>query len=215
MILYATWWQWGIALLVYLVNIFSQTITLHRYVSHGSWKCNTWIARLLVIISSIGMVSSALSWAATHGKHHKHADTEQDPHSPTHKGFAKIWLLMLSDPEIKYATKLLRDKFYIWQHNYYYAIVLAYVAVLYLISPFSVVYAFLTPAALYWLAVSCLNYFGHDQNGPRNTNAINTLLALSGEGYQYDHHARPINNKYGKYDLGYVIIRLIEKKDTA
>lgn len=210
MILYATWWQWIIALIVYLINAASLTVTLHRYVSHGSWKCNKWVERILITLSTIGVIGSALSWAAIHGKHHRYEDTPQDPHSPTYKGFAGIWLLMLTDTDMRYVTKLLRKRLYRWQHDYYFAIILVYAILLFVISPFAVVYAFLCPAALYWLGGVCLNYYGHDENGPKNSNFLKVIML--GDGYHKNHHNNPSLKKFGKYDVGGMIVQLLEKK---
>lgn len=215
MILYATWWQWLIALVVYAINALSLTVTLHRFVTHNAFKCNKWVERFLVILSTLGVSSSVLCWAALHRKHHKYSDTPQDPHSPHYKGFSGLWLIMLYNIEMRYVARLLRQKLYIWQHDYFFAILLAYVAVLFLISPFAVVYAFLAPAALFWTAGACLNYFGHDVDKVTSKNSNVLKVIMLGEGYHDNHHKDPVAKRFGKYDIGYFVIRLIERKETT
>lgn len=215
MILYATWWQWFVALIVYTINALGLTVTLHRLVTHSTFNCNKWVERFLVILSTIGVSSSALCWTALHRKHHRYSDSPKDPHSPHYKGFSGLWLIMLHNIEMRYVANLLRRRLYIWQHDNYFAIILAYAILLFLISPFAVVYAFLVPAALFWTASACLNYFGHDVNHAVSRNSNVLKIIMMGEGYHDNHHKNQGAKRFGKYDIGYFVIRLLERKETA
>jgi len=64
----------------------------HRLLSHRSFqtsKPTLWFFALLGCLSGQG---SVIQWVATHRKHHRHSDRDEDPHSPRH---GKLWSHML------------------------------------------------------------------------------------------------------------------------
>lgn len=177
------------------------TMTYHRLLSHKSWSPPKWIEYLFTLFATIGLTGSAISWVAIHREHHAHTDTEDDPHSPAHKGFIYAhWLSMFSPVNIKYARHLLRDKFYSWQHKYYYEINLSYALILFAIDPFALVYAWLVPAMILWNAGSSIVSLSH-RNGQVHSDLILALLVW-GEGYHIRHHDKPNDVRFGKWDLG-------------
>lgn len=186
-------------------------VTAHRLASHRSWNCPRWIEKILIICNTLTLSGSAMAFAMIHRKHHRFTDTEKDPHSPHYKGrFYALWLGSLSIAEPKYAVDLVRDKLYFWQHTYYFLIVLVFVGLLYLISPFAIVYVLLVPAAFSWVAAGSINLFCHPKSGIKNS----TLLAFLvwGEGYHKNHHDAPNKSRFGKYDLSGIVINLLKKK---
>jgi len=57
----------------------------HRVLSHRSLSVPSWLERTLV---TIGLpAGTPIQWAGNHRYHHRHADTELDPHSPLYRGF--------------------------------------------------------------------------------------------------------------------------------
>jgi len=207
MILYGTWWQWAIVLIVYFLNgCLGMTMTYHRLLSHKSWSPPTWLEYLFVFFATIGLTGSAIAWVAVHRKHHAFVDTEKDPHGPTIRGY--FWchfLSMFSAVELKYASHLLKRKFYIMQHKYYYEVNIVYALLLLYIDPFAVVYAWLVPAMLLWNAGSSIISISHRKGIAHN----DTILAFSvwGEGYHKNHHDHPSNFRFGQYDLGGILIK--------
>jgi stearoyl-CoA desaturase (delta-9 desaturase) len=202
MIIYGAWWQWLIVLFVYFLNgCLGMTMTYHRLLSHKAWTPPKWMEYLFTLFATIGLTGSAISWVAIHREHHAHTDDELDPHSPHHKGFIYAhWLSMYSPVHIKYARHLLRDKFYNWQHKYYYEINLVYAAILFAIDPFAVVYAWLVPAMVLWNGGSSVVSISH-RDGSTHSDLILALLVW-GEGYHVEHHDRPASSRFGKWDLG-------------
>lgn len=211
MIVYGGLTEWIIALFVYFLNgCLGMTMTYHRLLSHKSWNPPKWVGYLFTLFATIGMTGPAISWVAIHRKHHAHVDTERDPHSPIFKGWFKVhFLSMYSDVELKYAAHLLRDKFYQFQHQYYFEINLVYAVILYLIDPFAVVYAWLVPAAILWNAGSSIVSISH--RNKKVNNDISLALLVWGEGYHKTHHDHAGWSRFGKWDLGGVLIELIEK----
>ena len=212
-IFFGTLYWWLVIFLIYFfTGCIGMTMTYHRLLSHRSWKCPKGLEMLFVIITSIGLTGSALSWVSTHRKHHRFADTDKDPHSPKHKSFFYChFLSMFSKVEIKYAPDLVRQKFYILQHKYYFLISFIYViCVMYITNDVNAIfYAWLAPAAILWNAGSLIVSMSHRKNTINN----DLLLAILvwGEGYHKNHHISPQSFQFGKLDLGGILIEQLIK----
>ena len=57
-------------------------IGYHRLLSHHSYKCKKIFEYFLVLGGYLAYQGSPIWWTAMHRAHHKHVDTELDPHSP-------------------------------------------------------------------------------------------------------------------------------------
>ena len=213
MIFNGSWIQWVVVLCVLFLNgCLGMTMTYHRLLSHRSWSIPKPIERLFVIFATIGLTGSAISWVSIHRKHHRYTDQLQDPHSPKHKSwFYCHFLSMYSKVEPKYAMDLLKDKFYVIQHRYYFIFSLVWAILMVLIfqDPYAVMYAWLAPAAILWNTGSAIVSISHRHGAVYN----DTVLALLvwGEGYHAAHHANPGASRFGKYDLGGILIEFIKK----
>lgn len=212
MIMYGEWYHWLIALFVYFLNgCLGMTMTYHRLLSHRSWNPPKWVEYLFTLFATIGMTGSAIAWVAIHREHHKFQDTEKDPHSPRFKGM--IWahfFSMFATVKPRYVVDLMRDKFYENQHKYYFEINLLYAAILYLIDPFAVIYAWLVPAMILWNGGSLIVSVVHRGGKAHN----DTIFALTtwGEGYHETHHINPGLSRFGKWDLGGWLIQKFGRK---
>jgi len=72
---------------LYVLRMFAVTAGYHRYFSHRSFKTSRWFQFVLAFVAQSTSQKSVLWWAALHRHHHRHSDTEQDVHSPRHRGF--------------------------------------------------------------------------------------------------------------------------------
>jgi stearoyl-CoA desaturase (delta-9 desaturase) len=216
--------EWMIAIGVYLTGVtIGGTITLHRLLSHKSFKSPRWFECLGSMISTLGGSGvSTLAWVALHREHHRHTDQEKDPHSPVHYGYLHVQFRDTKIPNFKYVPDLARDKFHMFIHNYYWPIVLSYVTVLALIDPRAVLYFWMVPGMLVWHGGSAINTLNHSSWGYRNyqtkdisVNNFVTGYLVSGEGWHNNHHAQPGNPQFGhkwwEFDLGWQIIKLVRK----
>lgn len=83
----------GIALavagLMYAICMFALTGFYHRYFSHRAFSTSRTVQFAFALIGACCVQCGPLWWDAHHRKHHSHADTELDSHSPTIYGF--IW----------------------------------------------------------------------------------------------------------------------------
>ena len=77
----------AIAAALYLVRMFAITAFYHRYFSHRSFKTSRVVQFLGALVGVASIQRGPLWWAAHHRAHHRHADTEDDLHSPVQEGF--------------------------------------------------------------------------------------------------------------------------------
>jgi fatty-acid desaturase len=214
MILYATWWQWIIALFMYFVlNGLGMIMTYHRLLTHRTFICPKWLEYLLSFITTFSLSGSAITWIAIHRKHHKYADTENDPHSPDHLGFWRVQFLTAFAPvEGRYAVDLIRDPFYMWQHKHYISIILLTLAVLILINPMLAIYMMLFPAALTLLFGTLILSYAHKDHQARSV--VWLALITFGDAFHDVHHENPNSYRLHKYDLvGWIIEKVFIKND--
>lgn len=76
-----------VALASYALRMFAITAFYHRYFSHRSFRTSRPMQFLFGLLGAACVQRGPLWWAAHHRHHHRHADTEQDVHSPRHLGF--------------------------------------------------------------------------------------------------------------------------------
>ena len=120
MIMYADWYHYLIALFMYFMNgCLGMIMGYHRLLTHRSFQCPVWFERFITLCATIGLTGPAIDWVAIHKAHHRFADTEKDPHSPDHMGIFRVhFLTMFARVDIKYAGRLLRDRFLLFQRKY-------------------------------------------------------------------------------------------------
>ncbi len=213
MIIYASWWQWIIALLMYFVlNGLGMIMTYHRLLTHRSYPCPKWLEYTLAFITTFSLTGSAITWIAIHRKHHKFSDTEKDPHSPDHLGFWRVqFFTAFAEVEGRYATDLMRNNFYKWQHKHYMKIVYALAIVLLVIDPMLLVYVYLFPAGLTLFFGTLVLSWAHKDFKPRTV--LWLALVTFGDAFHDVHHDYPNKYRLHKYDLiGWIIQNLFIKK---
>jgi stearoyl-CoA desaturase (delta-9 desaturase) len=74
---------------LYAIRMFALTGFYHRYFSHRAFRTSRAVQCVFAVIGASCVQRGPLWWAAHHRQHHRHADTEHDPHSPTVHGF--LW----------------------------------------------------------------------------------------------------------------------------
>ena len=86
---------WG-TLAVYLLvatqlTIFSVTLYLHRSMAHRGVDFHPAIAHFFRFWTWLTTSMITKEWAAIHRKHHAKCETEEDPHSPMHRGIKTVF----------------------------------------------------------------------------------------------------------------------------
>jgi len=99
------------------------TAGVHRLWSHRSYTANAPLRCLLMLMNSVANQGSIYHWARDHRVHHKHSETDADPHN-AQRGFfyAHVgWLLVKKHPDVVVEGKKLdfgdlgRDGFVMFQ----------------------------------------------------------------------------------------------------
>jgi stearoyl-CoA desaturase (delta-9 desaturase) len=224
MVFYGTLIQWTVSFGIYiLISTVGASVTYHRLLSHKSFNPPHWFEYIGTILSTIGGIGSSITWVAIHREHHRYTDQKKDPHSPKFNGIFRVqFLSMLDKPNIRYVPDLMRSKFHIWMHRYYWIVNIVYVVIIMLLDPFAIVYAYFVPTIMVWHGGSLINTLNHllgyhnYEIADDSTNNLITGYLVGGEGWHNNHHAEPANPNFGRrwweFDLGYLIIKLVDQK---
>ena len=82
-----TWGTFLLPILGYFLYVgLGISVTFHRQLTHKSYKTHPWIIKLGTLLGTLSNTGSSIVWVAIHMNHHRHADTDKDPHSPKHQG---------------------------------------------------------------------------------------------------------------------------------
>lgn len=206
-------------ILVEWILAMSVTMFAHRAWSHKSWTPSRYLNILGLLIFTISFVGASISWVAVHREHHKHTDTNKDPHSPYFNNRLKIqFLSTLIKFKIEYAIDLLRSKEHLWFARNYWNINILLFLILFLISP-----ALLS----FWIAclgicifrMHTVNSLAHktplsNQTGSTNSFWLILIHLHNGEALHKNHHINPKSYKFSKHwyqiDPPAVIIEILQ-----
>jgi fatty-acid desaturase len=216
MVMYATWWQWIVALFMYFVlNGLGMIMTYHRLLTHRTFECPKWLEYLLTFVTSFTFTGSAITWIAIHRKHHKFADTEKDPHSPDHLGWWRVqFCTAFAEVEGRYALDLMRDNFHKWQHKYYVYICVIGLLITAIVDIMLPVYLILFPAALTLFFGTLILSTAHKDYKPRSILWLG--LVTFGDAFHDVHHDNPNKARLHKYDaIGYIIEKVFLRDKTT
>ena len=79
-----SWFALWTAVALYALRMFAITGFYHRYFSHKAFRTSRPVQFVFALVGAASVQRGPLWWAAHHRHHHRHADTEQDVHSPRH-----------------------------------------------------------------------------------------------------------------------------------
>lgn len=221
------WYHWVISIVSVLLLKIGGEAGFHRYFAHKSFKTAKWKDKLLLILGSLNMLGSSLSWVAVHRIHHANTDTEKDPHSVHHEHWFKVWTIQWKNFVVspRHISDLTRDKWHLAIHKWYFTLcltillslgILDFTWLVFLISLPSII-QFHTGALLIDIICHKFGYRNHDTKDRSTNNLYVNLIAL-GSGLHNNHHARPngwyFSEKKWEIDFpGIVIKYLLKNKD--
>ena len=224
-----SWTDLTLLLVMYSLVALGVTVGFHRMLTHRSFTPHPVVKFILLVLGSMAFEGPALSWAATHIKHHAVSDREGDPHSPVdgffHAHMGWLFTKQMEDPNV-YCRHLVNDPiiafvsrtFLLW-------------AGLSLVIPFAIggwhgliwgglVRMFLTHHVT-WSVNSVCHTFGkrpYETNDASRNEWVVGLLAF-GEGWHNNHHAFPRSAIHGlrwwQFDLSGLLIVSLEKLGLA
>lgn len=224
--------------LFYIWHALGVTVGLHRLLSHRSFACPKPLEYFLVMSGYLAFEGSPMWWATIHRAHHRHDDTELDPHSPRYGLFnAHVgWLLKRGyeshiDPALQ-AKDLIKDPLYRfleqggnWHraHLLAIAICLGFRLVILLCFGWIPALASLAAALVVLQVPLLLNVLCHiPKLGYRSfatkDDSVNVwwvAIFSMGEGWHNNHHARPgsakTGLKYFEFDPSWLVILMMKK----
>lgn len=202
-------WLWLSFVWFLFSGIFGVNIALHRYFSHNSFKTSRFGYWFLLVASFFPMLGSPAAWGSIHRYHHQHSDSGLDPHSPNVSGKLRSWFTMW--PEIEMPLSLFRsfvkDRNIFKLNQYYFSIVIVYVALLALIDWRLVCFFFALPAVGCFHGASAIaviphltgigGYRNHETVDNSHNHVLAWILSL-GEGWHNNHHHNERNYRHGE-----------------
>lgn len=206
------WQMLLVALLVhYIVSIPGISMTYHRAVSHNAVTLPKWLEFIGLFLAGLSMQGSALSWAATHRQHHRYQGTEKDPHSTKVMGtwYVQMFGYSFSKIDPRFAASLLKTHHAKWHRLYYWIYVPILLGSL-LILPFNWALAlFWAPIAITFHFEGFINTWTHDWGNDVPSNRPWVNLFIGGEAWHENHHSRPGDVRFHRYDLlGYFLEKI-------
>jgi len=225
-------------LLHWYLSVFAQSFFLHRYAAHGMFRMSRFWHRFFYLFTWASQGSSFLNpraYAILHMEHHKHSDTEDDPHSPhffkdvvsmmlnTKKVYQAILLgsyKKLPEVEMKgYPSWPIVDKIAdSWTVRFLFCGL--YAAFYFAFAPHWAWFALLPVHFLMGpVHGAFVNWCGHKygyanyDNGDHSKNTFAWDLFFVGECFQNNHHRYPrranFAKKWWEIDLSYPVIKLL------
>ena len=197
------------ALVVYCSMMLGITMGYHRLYSHRAWKCPKFVEYYLLFFAHVMMVGPAITWVANHREHHKYADTPRDPHSPYYRGVMLAYFgQVLINIDFKLVRDLLKQDLHRLQVKHYWSVVGIWAAILIVLDPYALIYAWLVPAGFAKLIGSLVFTFSHRDKKAHSDFWVG-LITL-GEGFHEEHHKRPRIILWHPFDLGGQLIRMLD-----
>merc|ERR1711871_810474 len=95
------------AIILWPITGMGITAGVHRLWSHRSYKATFPLRVFLMLLNTIANQGSIWHWARDHRVHHKHSETDADPHNAKRGFFFSHvgWLLVKKDPKVIEAGK--------------------------------------------------------------------------------------------------------------
>ena len=215
-------WEWWVlsVFVYYLTGCLGITITFHRYITHRSFKMPKWCEYLFTFFGAIGCTGSSIGWMAVHNAHHRYSDLPGDPHNPHLIGPKMLLSNYDYDFKILHSKYLLRDKFHVFLHQYYYLILAVWATLLFVIDYRLGLFGFVVPAFLQIWTSNISNYANHmwgyrnyEEMPDTSTNTWWVSLITWGEGWHNNHHAEPwtytFQRKWWEFDISAYTIYII------
>jgi stearoyl-CoA desaturase (delta-9 desaturase) len=210
---------------LYALRIFAIGAGYHRYFAHRAYKTSRIVQFLLAVLAQSSAQRGILWWAAKHRRHHRHADTELDVHSPRQHGFLYAhvgWIFAPRHHVTDYSDipDFARFPELVWldRHPYLPATLLGLLAWLTAGWP-GLVVGFCWSTVLLWHATFAINSIAHVAGRRRyvtgDDSRNNWFLAIltMGEGWHNNHHAYQASVRQGfrwwEYDPTFYVLKLL------
>lgn len=221
-------WWWITTILGYVLFVMiGVSAGYHRMICHKSFTTSSLTRAVILFLGALAGQESPIFWATVHrGYHHKHADTDLDPHSPKH-GFWHsyiFWMFRLDDNlSIRSTIDLFKDPVCAFIHRHYHKILWGIHIAVALINFDFWLYFMLFPSfiGLHSFALNTsanhLRWLGYRNYNIKDDSVNSPLLfcLIFGEAWHNNHHGDPRNANYGgkhwwELDPTWYIIKILK-----
>jgi len=225
---------------VYWTQILGVSAGYHRYFAHRTFLTSRPFQFLLAWTGAMAAQMGPLWWSSYHRRHHAHADTPRDVHSPRQDGFfwAHIgWVLFENGNQMdpRYVKDWIRFPELRWIDAYRWVPPLGVVALLAAVgwrlrvshpqlgvTPLQmVVWGFFLATTLMYQVTFSVNSVAHIYGRRRFATADTSrnlwwlALLTNGEGWHNNHHAAPGSERHGfawwEIDVTHYLLLLLQK----
>ena len=213
-IFYCQWTTLFFAFILYAMGGLGITAGAHRLWAHRTYKAKLPLRMFLGFCQTLAVQNSIYEWSRDHRVHHKHSETDADPHNAKRGFFFSHvgWLLMKKHPEVfRKGSKipmddLLLDPVVYYQKKYYRPLAILVCFVMPTVVPVflwneSWINAYFVPAILRyivtlhvtWLVNSIAHMWGWKPYDKRINPVENLFVSIGalGEGFHNYHHTFP------------------------
>ncbi len=216
-----------VAAALYVVRMFAITGFYHRYFSHRAFTTNRAVQLVFACVGASAVQRGPLWWAAHHRKHHRHADTPRDVHSPVQHGFWWSHMGWITD-SVNFPTDLheVRDLARFGElrllDRYDIAVPLLLAVALVMTGGWSfLIWGFFVSTVVLFHATCLINSLAHTFGRRRydtdddSRNSLTLAIITLGEGWHNNHHRYPGSARQGFYwwefDLTYYGLWLLSR----
>jgi stearoyl-CoA desaturase (delta-9 desaturase) len=199
----------AVAAALYVVRMFAITGFYHRYFSHRTFSTSRVAQFAFAVIGASSAQRGPLWWAAHHRKHHRHADTELDVHSPNQHGFWWSHMGWITSAEnfptdMKEVRDLAKYPELRWldRHDMVVPILLAVALFVTGGLPF-LVWGFFVSTVVLFHGTCLINSLAHKLGSRRyetdddSRNSLALAVITLGEGWHNNHHRYPGATRQG------------------
>jgi len=205
-----------------LTGMLGITAGAHRLWSHKSFEAAFPVRVVFMLANSASHQGSIYQWSKDHKMHHKHTDTELDPHSIqygfwySHVG----WIFFRKTDAFREASRLIqmddlkKDTVVMFQHKYYFLLSNLFCFILptlygkYMWDSYTIGYLYF--GVLRWIlllhATWCVNSVAHmwgsTPYNPRISSRQSTVTSIIavGEGWHNYHHTYPYDYRASEFN---------------
>ena len=222
------------------LSLFFQTFFLHRYAAHKAFTMSRTTEKVFFVLTWIFQGSNYLSpygYGVMHRLHHAHADTPEDPHSPTYDEtiFKMMWKTKTIYSGITNGTFEVEDKFTkgVPRWDAFDRFARSWVSRLMWGTIYTMVYIQFATVWWLWLLLpmqyllspihgAIINWFAHKYGyvnfkvSDTSKNFLPFDFLMMGESYHNNHHKHGSRANFGGFrwheiDPAYLVIRLLDK----
>lgn len=200
-----------LSFIVYLVFRISNTVGYHRLFCHRAYTCSSVWHWVFGIVGCICLQNSPVRWSITHLCHHRYADTGKDPYK---KGVS--YFIQFKKPQVDFVPhslmRLLKEsKMHKFLDDYSFTISALYGLICLLHSIDCFIYMYIIPVGFFVFVDGIHNTFAHNQKAALDRPGWELIIPMLGEWKHKTHHTNAKLVQLSKLDVGYWVIRLIQK----